>query len=86
MKQYQTLQVFKGKRPAAFAEDQARASSLYGSKISAKKDMEKMKVKAAGINRDTLMTTKKLKEDLLETSFKISFQKELEGYKSNNTH
>ena len=43
MKQYQTLQVFKGKRPAAHAgpNDQARGSTMYG-KISAKKDMEKL--------------------------------------------
>ena len=31
--------------------------------------MEKLKVKAAGINRDTLDTAAKMKADLLESSF-----------------
>ena len=35
--------------------------------------MEKLKVKAAGINRDTLDSPAKMKADLLETSFQISF-------------
>ena len=37
-----------------------------------------MKVTAAGINRDTLDSPAKMKVDLLETSFQISFQKELD--------
>ena len=71
IKQYQTLQVFKEKRPAAFSDpaDQARSSTLYNKTIAAKKDMEKLKVKAAGINRDTLDSPAKMKADLLETSF-----------------
>jgi len=58
IRQYQTLQVFKEKRPACFSsnEDQTRSATLYNKTISAKKDLYKMKIKAAGINRDTLPT------------------------------
>ena len=43
-----------------------------------------MKVKPAGVNRDTLDSPAKMKADLLETSFHMSFQKELEQYETNN--
>ena len=67
--------MFKEKRPAAFANpaDQARSSTLYNKTIAAVKDMEQLKIKAAGINRDTLETAAKMKADLLETSFQVSF-------------
>ena len=46
--------------------------------------MEALKIKAAGINKDTLETAAKMKADLLETSFQVSFQKELDAYKAAN--
>lgn len=46
--------------------------------------MAKMKIKAAGVNKDTLETPAQMKADLLETSFQVSFQKELDTYTSNN--
>ena len=53
--------------------------------IANNKDLNLMKVTAAGINRDTLDSPTKMKNDLLETSFQISFQKELDQYKTNNS-
>ena len=47
--------------------------------------MSKTKIKAAGTNKDTLESAAAMKADLLETSFQVSFQKELEQYKTNNT-
>ena len=88
IRQYQTLQVFKEKRPAAFVDsDRAQFQTLYNKTITAKKDMSKMKVKAAGPGFDTLdpeQTPKMMKADLLETSFQISFQRELDNYKTSN--
>lgn len=80
------MEIFKEKKPACFTDplDQARSSTMYSKMIAAAKDMKKMKVKGAGFNKDTLDTPAKLKADLLETSFQISFQKEMETYKTNN--
>ncbi len=58
---------------------------MYHKLIANQKDLSLMKVKAAGINRDTLETPAKMKQDLLETSFQITFQKELDGYSTNNS-
>ena len=58
---------------------------MYNKLIANNKDMTLMNVKAAGVNRDTLETPKQMKADLLETSFQISFQKELDQYKTNNS-
>jgi hypothetical protein len=46
--------------------------------------MQKLRVKAAGTNRDTLPSPAAMKADLLETSFQTSFQKELDTYETNN--
>ena len=44
-----------------------------------------MKIKAAGINRDTqLKTPHQLRQGLLETNFSVSFQKELDQFSTNN--
>ena len=48
--------------------------------------MVKMKIKAAGINPDTLDTPAQMKVDLLETSFQLTFQTELDTYKTNNAN
>ena len=71
--QYQTLQVFKERRPAGYQGDNdSRSSTFYKESIAKEKDMSKMKVHPAGTNVDTLYEPKLMKKDLLETSFKIT--------------
>ena len=74
IRQYQTLEIFNRTMPAGFQDsDQNAQVSYYNKTVSAKKDLEAMKVKAAGINKDTLATPKEMKTDLLETSFKVTY-------------
>ena len=87
MPQFQTLQVFKEKRPACYTspDERLRTSTIYHKTIAGSKDLNLMKVTAAGVNRDTEMKTPhELRQGLLEHNFSISFQKELDQYKTNN--
>lgn len=61
--QFQTLQVFKEKRPACFnsVEDQRRSSTLYGKMISAQKDLNLMNVVGAGVTREGVKTPSQMK-------------------------
>ena len=66
-------------------DERQRSATIYNKTVAGTKDLNAMKVKAAGINKDTqLKTPKQLRQGLLESNFSVSFQKEIDQFTTNN--